>query len=212
MTLLSPFIGGKLAHLITREIRRREPQDYQPKPADRLRVALHEAAHAVASFVTGCKVGELIIDADGGGSFRAVADGPPRGPDTDTETVKMLCDGIKRDGSRPAWMFDLLVINLAPVALERVLGVPDWRDHCSIDIKRARLQAQAITATKHEAERLLDRALQRAAEIVAQHRAQIFALADVLAERSHICGDEINCIIRAAPDVPVTSPYCWHTP
>jgi hypothetical protein len=179
-----------------REERRHYPKrferqvDYQR--ADRQRSARHEACHAIASIVTGGNVGVIALDEDGGYFRAAASDRPPRATEVETETMRYLLAGMKRDGSRPESVFDHMVVELAPYAYETALGLPDCRETCSVDLERARMKAEALTSTDAEASCLWERAFARASEIIARHRHHIEMLGDELARRGRMSGDEVR--------------------
>jgi hypothetical protein len=188
-----------------REERRRiDRQRTQRAAPDRRRTAEHEAAHAIASVAMGGRVGEIAITGDGGYFRAAVSQRPPRDTEVETAAMRYLLDGLKRDGSRPESLFRHMVVDLTPYAREVVLGLPNCRETCSIDLERARMQAEALSSSGEEASRLWDRPFARATEIVTRHRREIEVLGDELARRGHMSGDEIRRTLADAGFQPVT--------
>jgi hypothetical protein len=180
------------------ERRRIDRQRAQPFTSNRQRSARHEAAHAVSALAVGKPVGVIALDKDGGYFRSGPSDRPPRDAEVETAAMKDLLAGMRQNGSRMASMFDRLVVELSPLAYETMLGLPGRHDTCAVDLERARLQAEAVTSTRDEASRLLDRAVARADEIVGRHRRHIEALGDELLQRGRMNGTEVKRVLRDA--------------
>jgi hypothetical protein len=166
---------------------------------DERAVAEHEAAHAIASLVTGNTVGEIRLGSDlddtAAGEFRARVDphSPPLDPDDEDAAYSDLCDTLST--ADVAWALDRLTTTLAPFAYELGAGRDSARKSCSTDVERARTMAAAVTADGLAKDRLLDRALLRAAGIVDERREQIRALGAELFRRRRMIGTEVESFL-----------------
>jgi hypothetical protein len=199
------LVGGKLArqvwHNQQRQLgdrdRRGDSAVYQrsgSSTADRRRVAHHESAHAVASLAVGGTVGEIAIDSDGGGSFRAVLDSAPRrSSGEEMESFRALTAGLTADSR--GWVTDSLVSVLAPLAFELARNEPGAWGHCSTDVEHARLLARGVADDLQEQQRLVSHALDRARAILLSHYADVLALGDELFERQRMNGDEVRAFL-----------------
>lgn len=175
-------------------------------PPDIIRriISLHESAHAVASLATGGTVFEITVGVEADGSTRGRfwptdpnAPRPANGP-TRTEIDEAMATIVGgREVEIPQIVVDDLTMWLAPAAMERGLGVPNWRHHASDDLRWAMERAEAVTPNKLAAQQLLDRAMLRASAIVDLHREKIFLLGSALARSAagRLGADEIHRIV-----------------
>jgi hypothetical protein len=182
------------------EERRRllDRQRAQPCTSNRQRSARHEAAHAVSALAVGKPVGVIALDKDGGYFRSGPSDSSPRPAEVETAAMRDLLAGMKRDGSQTASTLNRMIVEVSPLAYESMLGLPGRHDTCAVDLERARLQAEAVTSTRDEASRLLDRAVARADEIVGRHRHHIEVLGDELLQRGRMNGTEVKRVLRDA--------------